>query len=162
MQPFSVTTQLTPQDFLQFYKRANPGVLVLTWVFRVIGIFLLLSVPLQYTSTATSHLPFPFVNIFAGLAMVGLPVLQSFSGRRSFASNSKIQESITYTFTDKNLFIAGETFTNNLTLATLHKVTQTKDLVLFWDAPQQVAIIPKRSLSREELTWLQNQILPKK
>ncbi|WP_066829645.1 YcxB family protein [Rufibacter ruber] len=150
MNAITIIAQLTSKDLMDFNRHANFNLLFLI-LFPVVGSFLVLSVPLQYLSPSTADLPFPFVQLFVGLAMVGLPALLRYNIKRNFRKNNTLQAPITYTFTDTGMSAVGETFTTNIAWEKIYKLTENNKLIVIWQNNQIANILPKRFFSQGEL-----------
>ncbi|MFC6997451.1 YcxB family protein [Rufibacter roseus] len=151
MQGFTINTQLSTKNYIQFTKQSK-ALQLLIWFTRILGFFLLLSVPLHYASEVTSDLPFPWAQLLVGLVMVAWPFLLFYSVKRSFLRNTSLQETITYTFTEQEMQVQGETFTSRVKWKDVYRIQESRDLLIVWHNPQVANIIPKKYLKPEELS----------
>lgn len=76
--------------------------------------------------------------------------------RRSFYSNKKIQENISYTFTNEKMYVKGETFEAEVIWNTVYKVKENKNWFLIFQSAQIMNMIPKKYFTENQISELRN------
>ena len=80
-------------------------------------------------------------------------VIRSFLRLRfAFSSNKKIQEPITYIFTE------GETFDAEFAWNTVYKVKENKEWFLIYQSAQTMNMVPKKYFTKDQITGLRRMI----
>jgi hypothetical protein len=79
-----------------------------------------------------------------------------FSLKNAFYSNNQIQESITYTFTNEFIHTKGETFEEDFSWNSVHKIKENKDWFLIYQNAQVMNIVPKKYFTKDQISELRN------
>jgi hypothetical protein len=79
-----------------------------------------------------------------------------FSLKNVFYSNKQIQEAISYTFTNENIYTKGETFEGDFTWNTVYKVKENKDWFLIYQSAQVMNMVQKKHFAKEHILELRN------
>ncbi|MDN4014511.1 YcxB family protein [Chryseobacterium gambrini] len=86
-------------------------------------------------------------------------VIRSFLRLRFvFSSNKKIQENITYIFTEEKIRTEGETFDAEFAWNTVYKVKENKEWFLIYQSAQTMNMVPKKYFTKEQITGLRRMI----
>ncbi|PXY02765.1 hypothetical protein DF185_01340 [Marinifilum breve] len=115
----------------------------------IVGIFLLvLSIQYFIGINTTTDQP-PYVQLFIGLIVLFIPYSVYRSSKRSFKTNSRLQETITYEFTQDKIRIKGESFDSVMDWTKLHKIVEMKDWILLYQNKLTFNLIPKISFGKK-------------
>ncbi|WP_205502195.1 YcxB family protein [Rufibacter psychrotolerans] len=149
MEPITLTTQLSEQDYIKvnfhFVFRKWKGKFML-----VLGIFSLMSVLFLYLTDALTEVP--WIGLIFGLYLtVGFPVQLYFAAKKAFKTHQRVSETIVYAFEPDRIRITGESFQSTFTWDKVYSLTETKDWVLIWTTPQVANVVPKRDFSPAQL-----------
>ncbi|MEC3875917.1 YcxB family protein [Chryseobacterium salviniae] len=79
-----------------------------------------------------------------------------FSVKNIFYSNKKIQENISYIFTDEKICMEGETFSEDFTWNSVYKVNENKEWFLIYHNAQTMNMVPKKYFTKEQLSELRD------
>lgn len=137
-----IKTRLTEKDFIRAFFTIIYNKPIIK-VFIGIAVFYTAILTIQLAGGAGKALPDFFVPVFV---LIAFPCIFYFTAKKNYASNKRISEPVEYRFDKDLLVIKGESFTAELTWDKIHKVSQTKKLLLIWQTPQLVNIIPKRDI----------------
>jgi hypothetical protein len=74
-----------------------------------------------------------------------------FQSKTNFSTNKRIQETITFEFSEENIKIVGESFTSALTWEKVYKVVETKEWFLIYESSQTLHLVGKRFFSTKDL-----------
>lgn len=85
----------------------------------------------------------PIFPLVFGLITVIIPLSIYRYCKRSYSSNSRLQEKITYEFTEDKIFITGESFKTEMTWEKIFKVQELKDCILLYQSRATFNLIPK-------------------
>ena len=114
-------------------------------VISLIGFFSLLFGILSFTGLSP-FFPSDYVQLgFGFMLVVVYPFIIYTTAKRNFASQARIQERITYEFTDNTIKITGESFNSELTWEKTYKVLELKDWILIYQNRLVANIIPKEA-----------------
>jgi len=92
-----------------------------------------------------------FLIVFAFIVIRSYLRLKS-----AFHSNKKIQENISYTFTNENVQNKGETFEGEFSWDTVYRVKENKDWFLIYQSAQTMNMIPKKYFTKDQVSELRN------
>jgi YcxB-like protein len=110
--------------------------------------------PYKNTSNDTPYLPL----LFAAYLVFGLPASVYFGAKKSYKTNLRIHEPITYELTDERLMITGQSFNGERDWSKTHMITELKGFFLIYETPKMMNIIPKSGMSPAECDELRNMI----
>ncbi|WP_100376292.1 YcxB family protein [Chryseobacterium geocarposphaerae] len=149
----TVNTHITFKDFLMFnVKNSLTRILVfplLALIFFVVKQLMEESEERDILSSASIWFLFVFVFI----------VIRSyFRLKNAFYSNKKIQENISYTFTDENVLNKGETFEGEFGWDTVYKVKENKEWFLIYQTAHVMNMVPKKYFKKDQISGLRNTI----
>lgn len=147
----TVKTHITFKDFLIFnLKNSLSRILIfpsLALVFFVLKFFMEEGEEKDLLKSASVWLTVFFVFI----------IIRSYFRLNSvFHSNKKIQENISYTFTEENIQNKGETFEGDFTWKTVHKVKENKDWFLIYQSAHVMNMVPKKYFTKDQILELRN------
>jgi len=100
---------------------------------------------------------------FYGLALVlYVPVKVYFSSKNIFKSNQRIQEEMTYEFSEKDIKTTGTSFNSGFDWNKLYKIRRVKNILLLYQGKQVANFINLDSVSEVDYNRLKELILSKK
>ncbi|WP_027380647.1 YcxB family protein [Chryseobacterium daeguense] len=147
----TVKTQITFKDFLMFYLKNS--------LIRLIVFPLLISIFLILNYYAEDHFE---KNILKSTLMwfiifLILIVIRSFFRlKKVFSSNKNIQENISYTFTNENIRLEGDTFDSEFTWDAVYRVKENNEWFLIYQSAQIMNMIPKKYFTKNQILELRN------
>lgn len=146
-------THITFKDFLNFnIKNSLPRIIIFS---LIILMFLVLN--LYNTENDTQNI-LQSASIWFAAVFVFIIIRSYFRLKNAFYSNKKIQEEITYTFTDENIQTKGETFEGDFAWNTVYKIKETKDWLLIYQSKTTMNMVPKKCFSDSQISELRNMI----
>lgn len=121
-------------------------------VFSVLGIILFAcSIYLFiYTDAEFNTLIFPF---FFGFYSLTLPILIYRNAKKNFNSHLRLQEKITYEFTDEKIIVTGDSFQSEQDWSKMYKVLEITGWILLYQNKQIANLIPTASFGNELETF---------
>jgi hypothetical protein len=147
----TVKTHITFKDFLIFnIKNSLTRILIfplLALVFFVLKYFMEASEERDLLESASTWLIVLFVFII---------IRSYFRLKNAFYSNKKIQESISYTFTNENVQNRGETFEGEFSWDTVYRVKENNDWFLIYQSAHVMNMVPKKYFTKEQVSELRN------
>lgn len=147
----TVKTHITFKDFLNFnIKNSFPRIIIFSLI--ILAIFGLNFSNAEYNTKEI----FKSASIWFAAVFVFIIIRSYFRLKNAFYSNKKIQEEITYTFTDEKVQTKGETFDGDFTWNTVHRVKETKDWFLIYQSKTTMNMVPKKYFSPSEIIELRN------
>ncbi|MPS65636.1 MAG: hypothetical protein DI622_19665 [Chryseobacterium sp.] len=149
----TVNTHISFKDFLMFnVKNSLTRILVfplLALIFLVVRQFMEESNERDMLRSASIWFLFVFIFI----------VIRSyFRLKNAFYSNKKIQENISYTFTDENVLNKGETFEGEFGWDTVYKIKENKEWFLIYQSAHVMNMVPKKYFTKDQISELRNTI----
>lgn len=146
-------THITFKDFLNFnIKNSLPRIIIFS---LIILMFLVLN--LYNTENDTQNI-LQSASIWFAAVFVFIIIRSYFRLKNAFYSNKKIQEEITYTFTDENIQTKGETFEGDFAWNTVYKIKETKDWLLIYQSKTTMNMVSKKYFSDSQISELRNMI----
>lgn len=107
-----------------------------------------------YNSSQEFNGIFRQASIWFAVVFVFIIIRSYFSLKNAFLSNQKIQEEITYTFTEEKIFAKGETFENDFMWNTVYRVKENKEWFLIYQSKTTMNMVPKKYFSENEILEL--------
>jgi hypothetical protein len=149
----TVKTLITFKDFLIFNLKNS---LLRIIVFPIIA---LIFFGINYFNTDNDNREFmESASIWLIVFSVFIIIRTYFSVKNIFNSNKKIQEVISYTFTDKKIRTEGETFDGDFTWNSVYKVKENKDWFLIYQSAQTMNMVPKKFFTKDQISGLRDLI----
>jgi hypothetical protein len=87
---------------------------------------------------------------FFGLMFFILPISVYYQAGRNYKTNSFLKETIEYEINVDNIIVKGETFSSTVALKNLHKVKETRGLLLLYTNNLTAFLIPKDRFENED------------
>jgi hypothetical protein len=149
----TVKTLITFKDFLIFNLKNS---LLRIIVFPIIA---LIFFGINYFNTDNDNREFmESASIWLMVFFVFIIIRTYFSVKNIFNSNKKIQEVISYTFTDEKIRTEGETFDGDFTWNSVYKVKENKDWFLIYQSAQTMNMVPKKFFTKDQISGLRDLI----
>ncbi len=149
----TVKTLITFKDFLIFNLKNS---LLRIIVFPIIA---LIFFGINYFNTNNDNREFmESASIWLMVFFVFIIIRTYFSVKNIFNSNKKIQEVISYTFTDEKIRTEGETFDGDFTWNSVYKVKENKDWFLIYQSAQTMNMVPKKFFTKDQISELRDLI----
>ncbi|KIC63627.1 YcxB family protein [Chryseobacterium taiwanense] len=147
----TVKTHIVFKDFLIFnVKNSLSRILIfplLALVFFITKYFMEESDERNILESASMWLLFAFVFI----------VIRSyFRLKNAFYSNKKIQEHISYTFTNEHIRNQGETFEGEFSWNSVFRVKEKKEWFLIYQSVHVMNMVPKKYFTKDQILELRN------
>ncbi len=157
MEDFSITTQLTARDyskamFVGFYKR--PSILLMA----VFGIYLVITVILNYFNIINFYSEIPYFEISGGLFLLLLPPVIVIIAVRQFLSNPSFQKEIKYTFTENGMLVQGLTFKGEFLWAHIIKQKEISNFLILYHSKKMGNFIDKRKLKSDQIKFIKSKV----
>lgn len=149
METITLTTVLS----LDEYFKVNLRFFYSKWFGKCLiglGLFFLFVGLMQSVSGFQEDFPWQIICIGLYLT-IGFPISLYFSSRKSYRSNPRVSEQLTYTFDRDNIKITGESFSSIMSWDKIYQVSENKYAVLILTNPQVANIIPKRDFPEQAL-----------
>ncbi|WP_294284211.1 YcxB family protein [uncultured Chryseobacterium sp.] len=145
----TVKTQITFRDFLVFHIKSS----LLRLIVFLLILLMFFVIKESVDSSAETDL-LRSTSMWFAILILFMVIRSYFSVRFAFSSNKNIQESITYTFTDEKIRIQGETFEEEISWSSIYKVKENKDWFLIYQSAQVMNMVPKKFLTKEQISAL--------
>lgn len=149
----TIKTLITFKDFLNFNLKNSLSRII---IFSLI-IFLFFGLNFYNAENDTKEI-FKSAALWFVAIIVFIIVRSYFRLKNAFYSNKKIQEEITYTFTDGKVHTKGETFEGDFIWNTVFKVKETADWFLIYQSKLTMNMVPKKDFSDGQISELRNMI----
>lgn len=149
----TVKTLITFEDFLIFNLKNS---LIRIIVFPIIALIFL---GINYYNADNDNREFmESASIWLMVFFVFIIIRTYFSVKNMFNSNKKIQEVISYTFTDEKIRTEGETFDGDFTWNSVYKVKENREWFLIYQSAQTMNMIPKKFFTKDQISGLRSLI----
>lgn len=147
----TVKTHITFKDFFIFHLKSSVIRMIIYLVILLTVLFINL-----YNAEDDSKEYLKLMCAFSSIIFVFIIIRTYFSLKNAFNSNKKIQEGISYTFTNEKIRTEGETFDGDFTWDTVYKVKENKDWFLIYQSAQVMNMVPKKYFAKEQILELRN------
>ena len=95
----------------------------------------------------------PYIPLVAGFFMaVFLPFAVYKNAIKTYRTNNLLQERINYLFDLEKVSVQGESFKSEIAWKNIHKILKLKNWVLIYQNSAAASLIPKNSMSVEQLS----------
>lgn len=146
-------THITFKDFLNFnIKNSMPRIIIFSLI-----ILLFLGLNFYNTEKDTQNI-LQSASIWFAAVFVFIIIRSYFRLKNAFYSNKKIQEEITYTFTDEKVNTKGETFDGDFLWETVYRIKENKNWFLIYQSKTTMNMIPKKYFSDNQISELRSLI----
>jgi len=145
-----IESKLIFKDYLKLmyvltYRK--PVIIIIT----IIGILSLIMSLLYFGGIKMPYKSPPYSQLFFGIVIVFLfPVLIYISAKRMFASSARLQERITYEFTDEIIRVTGESFKSEMDWMKIYKIVELKSWFLIYQNKRAANLIAKETLRDQQ------------
>ncbi len=140
-----VDTALTPAQYFQLS-------LLLTYTNLMIVYFTFLGLFMLFVQVWQGKYEFLPIQTSMGLLALILPVTVYSQSRKNYKTNYYLHEVLRYEFNQDRIITTGQTFTNTISWASLHKVKESKNWFLLYTSNLTMLPIPKADfVSPEDL-----------
>jgi len=167
MEQINIVSKLSLNDYIKsnfrisYLKVLNIMIGILGFLFLFVGGAMALH-DMVYPNPARESSSSYFV-FFYGLALVlYVPVKVYFSSKNIFKSNQRIQEEMTYEFSEKEIKTTGTSFNSGFDWNKLYKIRRVKNILLLYQGKQVANFINLDSVSEVDYNRLKELILSKK
>ncbi|WP_426278851.1 YcxB family protein [Chryseobacterium sp. S-02] len=147
----TVKTHITFKDFLIFHLKSS-----LTRLIAFPLLILLFFIVKQFTDGNSEKEILLSASMWLAIMFLFILIRSFFRLRFAFNSNKKIQESISYTFTNEKIRTEGETFDGDFTWNSVHKVKENKEWFLIYQSAQTMNMVPKKYFTKNQISELRN------
>lgn len=149
----TVNTHISFKDFLMFNVKNS---LTRILVFPLLA--LIFFVARQFMEESNERDMLRSASIWFLFVFIFIVIRSYFRLKNAFYSNKKIQENISYTFTDKNILNKGETFEGEFGWDTVYKVKENKEWFLIYQSAHVMNMVPKKYFTNDQISGLRNTI----
>ncbi|WP_336731307.1 YcxB family protein [Chryseobacterium sp. VD8] len=143
----TVKTHISFKDFLMFHLKSS---LIRLIAFPLL-ILLFFIVKLCADGNSEQEILLS-ASMWLGIMFLFIVIRSFLRLRFAFSSNKKIQEPITYIFTE------GETFDAEFAWNTVYKVKENKEWFLIYQSAQTMNMVPKKYFTKDQITGLRRMI----
>ncbi|GAA5085140.1 hypothetical protein GCM10023210_05670 [Chryseobacterium ginsengisoli] len=147
----TVKTQITFRDFLMFHLKSSLTRLI-AFPLLVLSFFVLK----QFMDGESERDILQSASMWLGILFLFIIIRSFLRLRFAFSSNKKIQESISYTFTNEKIRTEGETFDGEFAWDSVHKVKENKEWFLIYQSAQTMNMVPKKFFTKDQIVELRN------
>lgn len=149
----TVKTHITFKDYLNFnIKNSLSRIIIFSSILLVFFGLNLFTVESDTKELLKS------ASLWFALVFIFLIARGYFRLKRAFHSNKKIQEEITYTFSDEKIHTKGDTFDGDFTWNTIYRVKENKDWFLIYQSKMTMNMVPKKYFTNHQIVELRNLI----
>lgn len=147
MNEVQFSSQLSFQEFFKASLLLNYRRPIMV-LFTVVGGFMFVTAILFYLGFSRQFGQMPLVQLFLSVYfLVLLPLLIYFRSRKSYGTQSRVSERMSWTVDGEWIAIKGETFETKMTWDKIRQVVETKDVFLIYQSKVQANIVSKREMS---------------
>ena len=146
-----VKTHITFKDFLIYHLKSS-----LTRLIAFPLLILLFFMAKQFTDGNSEKEILLSASMWLAIMFLFITIRSFLRLRFAFNSNKKIQESISYTFTNEKIRTEGETFDGEFEWNTVYKVKENKDWFLIYQSAQTMNMVPKKDFTKDQISELRN------
>lgn len=144
-----IKTHISFKDFLNFnIKNSLPRIIIFS---LILLLFCCLNL---YNAENEMQESFKIATLWLAVIIIFMFVRTYFRLKNAFYSNKKIQEQITYIFTNEKVEAKGETFETDFAWNTVFKVKELKDCFLIYQSVRTMNMIPKENMEKDQMIEL--------
>lgn len=147
----TVSTHITFKDFLMFNVK-NSLTRILVFPLLALAFF----VVKQFMEESDERDILGSASMWFLVVFIFIIVRSYFRLKNAFYSNKKIQENISYTFTNENILNKGETFEGEFGWDSVYKVKENKEWFLIYQSAHVMNMIPKKYFAKNQISELRN------
>lgn len=152
-------SKLSKSDFRKFnfshFYRSPIGIFL-----TIIGLGMWYVVLMYVFGKNEEAMEFPYLQFIFGLWMIFLmPISLIIGANRRFKSQERLHEEIKYSIDNECVEAKGESFEWKFTWDKVHKVMETKDLLLIYQSNKTANIISKKMMSQDNIQALKQMII---
>lgn len=157
MNEFSITTQLTKEEYSEFfintlYKKP------VTIIFGLIGVFLIVTSIADLTVYHEEEFYMNCFTLILGIFVNLMPVMSWQLAIKNFSSNKVISQLLTYTFTNEKILVKGDTLDMAFAYLYIVKFKQTSKYLLLYQTNKAAIFIKKECLTDEQINFILSKI----
>ncbi|MBO6517070.1 MAG: YcxB family protein [Bacteroidia bacterium] len=146
----TIRTKLNKAAFAKFlilrwYKRP------IGWLYTFVGLGSLLNLIFLLNNSTKADMPLDATIIITVVTLLVMPGLTLLQAHRSFGQNSRLAETIQYSFRHDAVLITGESFNSSFDWSKLYGITEQKDWVLLRETKALFHLVDKSAFSQEQL-----------
>ncbi|MDE1191886.1 MAG: YcxB family protein [Arachidicoccus sp.] len=154
MNNFSLTTQLTQQEYCKLFLQLSYKQRVYQ-IITMMGILLLILSIIRFfiPNMLTSKVQL-FLLCFSIYTLVLFPVLIWLRSKKIYKTNLALQEAIHYQFSDENVIVNGGGIESVFAWKDFGKVQQTKSFLLLYNYNRAAYFIKLKDLTQEQINFI--------
>jgi len=157
MNEFSINTRMTKKEYAKvvligLYKKV--GFIIST----IVGLYLLITVILDYSKVINYYSDTPYYEFFCGLFILIAPLLITIISVGQFNSNLSFQNSIKYTFSDMGMTVEGTTFKGEFLWEHIIKLKEVSNFLILYHTKTTGNFIDKSKLTKEQLQFIRTKV----
>jgi len=104
----------------------------------------------------------PYFQLALGFSIVAFLPYSVFRGaKKNFTSHARLQEKISYEFTEDKIIITGDTFNSEMDWTKTHKITELKNWFLMYQNIQIANLLPKDAFTDSQIIEFRNLVKSK-
>lgn len=141
-----IKTHISFKDFLKFNIKNSLSRII------IFSLILLLFCCLNlYNAENEMQENFKSASVWLAVIIIFMFVRTYFRLKNAFFSNKKIQEQITYIFSNDKVEAKGETFETDFTWNTVFEVKELKDWFLIYQSARTMNMIAKENMDKDQI-----------
>jgi hypothetical protein len=149
----TVKTHITFKDFLIFNVKNS-----LTRIFIFPSLALVFFVVKHFMEESDERDLLGSASMWFLVVFVFIVIRSNFRLKNAFYSNKKIQETISYTFTNESVQNRGETFEGEFSWNSVFRVKEKKEWFLIYQSAHVMNMVPKKDFTKDQILELRNMI----
>lgn len=144
-----IRTHISFKDFLKFNIKNSLSRII------IFSLILLLFCCLNlYNAENKIHESFKSASVWLAVIIIFMVVRMYLRLKNAFYTNKKIQEQITYIFTNEKVEAKGETFETDFSWKTVYRVRETRGWFLIYKTKLVMHMIPKENFTADDIAAL--------
>lgn len=157
-----INVKLTEEDLLDFYTHnARKSILMKLIIIFALLIFCAQLIRIIAIPEALDRGAWKWILAIIAL-FFGMYLMNKSNAKREFKHNKRLHYNHTYTISEESIHIKGGAFNTALAWEKLYNVTESKKCFFIWLSKQSAQIIPKTSMSNEDIKVFRGLIKMKK